>query len=123
MQEVIYRRFRHALEEQKQIDEGTLEVCDAKFLPLPDLILLDGGKGQLSSVLEIMETIDYGDTDYRFEMEGDRKYDDDYDSASLGAMGYQSQEFNAEGELEATEDDYYADDDFDDEGMDETDEF
>jgi len=56
-------------------------------------------------------------------MEGDRKYDDDYDSASLGAMGYQSQEFNAEGELEATEDDYYADDDFGDEGMDETDEF
>ncbi len=73
--------------------------------------------------VEIMETIDYGDNDYRFEMEGDRKYDDDYDSASLGAMGYQSQEFNAEGELEATEDDYYADDDFDDEGMDETDEF
>ena len=73
--------------------------------------------------VEIMETIDYGDTDYRFEMEGDRKYDDDYDSASLGAMGYQSQEFNAEGELEATEDDYYADDDFGDEGMDETDEF
>ena len=60
---------------------------------------------------------------YRFEMEGDRKYDDDYDSASLGAMGYQSQEFNADGELEATEDDYYADDDFGDEGMDETDEF
>ena len=73
--------------------------------------------------VEIMETIDYAETDYRYEMEGDRKYDDDYDSASLGAMGYQSQEFNAEGELEATEDDYYADDDFGDEGMDETDEF
>ena len=41
-----------------------------------------------------METIDYGDSDYRFEMEGDRKYDDDYDSASLGAMGYQSRLIN-----------------------------
>ena len=58
MQEVIYRRFRHAVEEQAQIEAGTLNLEDAKFLPLPDLILLDGGKGQLSSVLEIMETID-----------------------------------------------------------------
>ncbi|MBR5808954.1 MAG: excinuclease ABC subunit C, partial [Clostridia bacterium] len=58
MQEVIYRRFRHAVSEQEQIDAGTLNIEDAKFLPLPDLILLDGGKGQLSSVMEIMETID-----------------------------------------------------------------
>ncbi len=58
MQEVIYRRFRHAAEEERQIQEGTLDFCDAKFLPLPDLILLDGGKGHLSSVMEIMEAID-----------------------------------------------------------------
>lgn len=58
MQEVIYRRFRHAVSEQEQIDAGELNIEDAKFLPLPDLILLDGGKGQLSSVMEIMETID-----------------------------------------------------------------
>ena len=32
--------------------------------------------------VEIMETVDYGDTDYRYEMEGDRKYDDDYDKGS-----------------------------------------
>ncbi len=73
--------------------------------------------------VEIMESIDYGDTDYRYEMEGDRKYDDDYDSASLGAMGYQSQEFNSDGELEASDDDYYGDDDFSDDGLDESDEF
>lgn len=58
MQEVIYRRFRHAAEEQKQIDNGTLTLDKAKFLPLPDLILLDGGKGQLSAALEIMESMD-----------------------------------------------------------------
>ena len=58
MQEVIYRRFRHAVEEQAQIEAGTLTLEEAKFLPMPDLILLDGGKGQLSSVLEIMETND-----------------------------------------------------------------
>ncbi len=72
--------------------------------------------------VEIMETIDYGDADYRYEMEGDRKYDDNYDSNSLGEMGYQSQEFNADGELEAT-DDYDYEDDFSDEGVDESDEY
>lgn len=58
MQEVIYRRFRHAHDEQMQIEKGEISEDDAKFLPMPDLILLDGGKGHLSSVLEIMETID-----------------------------------------------------------------
>ena len=72
--------------------------------------------------VEIMETIDYGDTDYRYEMEGDGKYDN-YDSGSLGEMGYQSQEFDAEsGELVNSEDDYadaavFEDDDFDDDEL------
>lgn len=49
--------------------------------------------------VEIMETIDYGDTDYRYEMEGDsRNYD--YEQESLGSMGYQKQEFDEDsGEL------------------------
>jgi DNA-directed RNA polymerase subunit beta len=62
--------------------------------------------------VEIMETIDYGDTDYRYEIEGDRKYDD-YDNESLGEMGYQAQEFDESGELVSAEDDSF-DDDFDD---------
>lgn len=57
MQEVIYRRFRHAREEEMQIESENLDKKDAKFLPYPDLILLDGGKGQLSSVKEVMEAI------------------------------------------------------------------
>ncbi len=56
MQEVIYRRLRHALEEQEAIDRGEMKREEAKFLPLPDLILLDGGKGHLSSVAEILES-------------------------------------------------------------------
>ena len=58
MQEVIYRRFRHAKEEENLIKSGHIKENEAKFLPLPDLILLDGGKGQLSAVLQILETID-----------------------------------------------------------------
>ena len=65
-----------------------------------------------NSEVEIMESIDYGDTDYRYEMEGDRKYDD-YGSGELGQMGYQAQEFDDDsGELvSADEDDF--DDEFD----------
>jgi excinuclease ABC subunit C len=43
MSEVIRRRLERLKEE------------DEKFLPAPDLILLDGGKGQLSAVLSVFE--------------------------------------------------------------------
>jgi DNA-directed RNA polymerase subunit beta len=64
------------------------------------------------SEVEIMETVDYGETDYRYEIEGDRKYDD-YESGELGQMGYQAQEFDDSGELISTEDeeDYDVEDD------------
>ena len=58
MREVIYRRFRHALEEEEAIAGGKLNIRDAKFLPLPDVILLDGGKGHLSTINELMEMLD-----------------------------------------------------------------
>lgn len=58
MREVIYRRFRHALEEEDAIREGRLLRKDAKFLPLPDLILLDGGQGHLNTILELLEMIE-----------------------------------------------------------------
>ena len=72
--------------------------------------------------VEIMETIDYGDTDYRYEMEGDRKYND-YDSGTLGEMGYQAQEFDdVSGELISTEDEDFSDDDYEEENFDGDDE-
>ena len=61
--------------------------------------------------VEIVESIDYGDMDYRYEMGDDRKYDD-YDQGSLGEMGYQAQEFDEESEeLISSEDE---EEDFDD---------
>ena len=61
--------------------------------------------------VEIMETIDYGENDYRYEIEGDsRNYD--YEKDSLGSMGYQKQEFDEDsGELVSSEDEDIADDD------------
>ena len=46
MREVLYRRFTHS----ERNDDG-------KFDALPDLILLDGGKGQLSTVKELFAQI------------------------------------------------------------------
>src|ERR671915_1134270 len=49
MAEVIRRRLER------------LEADDEKFTPAPDLILLDGGKGQLSAVIPVLEEMKVGD--------------------------------------------------------------
>src|SRR2546423_11234648 len=54
LQEVLRRRFsRHA-----QSEEGIPE--EPSFSRLPDLVLIDGGKGQLSSAREVMESMGLG---------------------------------------------------------------
>lgn len=58
MQEVLYRRFRHALEETQRIEAGSLRAEEAKFLPLPDVLFIDGGIGHVHAVCEIMEQMD-----------------------------------------------------------------
>jgi excinuclease ABC subunit C len=45
MQEVLYRRLKRAIAEDKS------------FLPLPGLILIDGGKGHVSSVRRVLEAL------------------------------------------------------------------
>ncbi len=57
MQEVIYRRFQRAYEEEEAVRKGTLDLADAKFLPLPDLIILDGGRGHVGAIRLLMETL------------------------------------------------------------------
>jgi len=60
--------------------------------------------------VEIMENVDYGETDLRHIIEGDRKYRDD--NESFGAHGYTEQEF-VDGELENVEPEEAEEDDFD----------
>ena len=57
MREVIYRRITRAYAEEDAIKAGTLQPDKAKFLPLPDLILLDGGKGHVSAIKLLMDTL------------------------------------------------------------------
>ncbi len=58
MGEVVYRRIRHAYDEEKLIENGELSEEKAKFLPLPDLMLIDGGRGHLAVAKEILEMMD-----------------------------------------------------------------
>lgn len=51
MQEVLRRRFTRFLEER----QAALEGDEASFSTLPDLLLIDGGKGQLSAVCTVLE--------------------------------------------------------------------
>ncbi len=57
MREVIYRRINRAYEEEDLIKAGKLTWDKAKFLPLPDLILLDGGKGHVAAVKMLLDTL------------------------------------------------------------------
>ncbi|WP_026511428.1 DNA-directed RNA polymerase subunit beta [Butyrivibrio sp. LC3010] len=52
--------------------------------------------------VEIMESVDYSDSDYRYEIEGE--VNRDYDRENLAENGYQTQAFDEDGEL-VTEDD------------------
>lgn len=55
--EVIFRRINEAYKEEDMVEKGELEPEKAKFLPLPDLILLDGGKGHVSAVKMMLDTM------------------------------------------------------------------
>ncbi len=55
--------------------------------------------------VEVMESVDYGDTEYRYEMEGNKNYSQEGESFD----GYQTQEFSRDGELETIEDEAAAD--------------
>jgi len=57
MREILQRRFRHGLEEIKSIQERNLELSKGKFLYFPDLIMMDGGKGQVNVALEVLKEL------------------------------------------------------------------
>ncbi|GIM28225.1 UvrABC system protein C [Clostridium polyendosporum] len=55
MREVLERRFLHGLEELRAIQERSLEFSKGKFSIFPDLIMMDGGKGQINVALEVLK--------------------------------------------------------------------
>lgn len=57
MHEVLTRRFTHGLEEQKEMLENGLEEEIGSFHRFPDLILMDGGRGQVNICLQVLEEL------------------------------------------------------------------
>ena len=57
LEEVLTRRFAHGLEEQKELKEKQMDQELGSFSRFPDLILMDGGKGQVNVALRVMETL------------------------------------------------------------------
>src|SRR5256885_5619326 len=59
IQEVLRRRFERL--ENAQRREDSTEVGDRSFSSRPDLILIDGGRGQLSAAMEVLENLGFAD--------------------------------------------------------------
>lgn len=57
MKEVLTRRFTHGMEEQKQLKNQGVEKEFGSFTRFPDLLMMDGGKGQVNIALEVMEQL------------------------------------------------------------------
>ena len=57
MREILTRRFQHGLNEVKDIQERELLLSGAKFSVFPDIILMDGGKGQVNVALEVLQSL------------------------------------------------------------------
>jgi excinuclease ABC subunit C len=56
MQEMLRRRFARLVKAREEaVDSGNLS--DSSFESLPDLVIIDGGKGQLSAAREVMEEL------------------------------------------------------------------
>ena len=59
LQEVLRRRLERLESAQRRAEAEV--VGDRSFTSRPDLILIDGGKGQLSAALEVLESAGYAD--------------------------------------------------------------
>lgn len=57
MREILERRFIHGLEEIQKIQERQLNFSNGKFSSFPDLIMMDGGKGQVNVALEVLDKL------------------------------------------------------------------
>ena len=57
MKEVLTRRFVHGMEESKELKEKNIEEQFGSFTRFPDLLLMDGGKGQVNIALQVLEEL------------------------------------------------------------------
>lgn len=57
MYEVLTRRFSHGMKEQETLKQRDMENDYGSFTRFPDLIMMDGGKGQVNVALRVLEEL------------------------------------------------------------------
>ena len=57
MHEVLTRRFVHGIEEARELEEKNMQTEFGSFTKFPDLILMDGGRGQVNIALRVLEEL------------------------------------------------------------------
>ncbi|WP_343248469.1 excinuclease ABC subunit UvrC [Diplocloster hominis] len=57
MAEVLTRRFTHGLEEERELQEKNLASELGSFTKFPDLIMMDGGKGQVNVAKQVLDEL------------------------------------------------------------------
>ena len=57
MKEVLTRRFVHGMEERVELDRKEIDKEFGSFTKFPDLLLMDGGKGQVNIALQVLEEL------------------------------------------------------------------
>lgn len=57
MKEVLTRRFLHGIEEKQELNEKEIDHAFGSFTKFPDLLLMDGGKGQVNIALQVLEEL------------------------------------------------------------------
>lgn len=57
LEEVLTRRFSHGIREQQELKEKQMDQELGSFSAFPDLIMMDGGRGQVNVALGVMEKL------------------------------------------------------------------
>lgn len=57
MREVLTRRFLHGMEESRELAEKDIDAEFGSFTKFPDLLMMDGGRGQVNIALEVLNEL------------------------------------------------------------------
>ena len=57
MEEVLTRRFSHGIQEAEELREKGMDVSYGSFTRFPDLIMMDGGRGQVNIALKVLDRL------------------------------------------------------------------
>lgn len=57
MREVLTRRFLHGMEEREDLNRREMDQAFGSFTKFPDLLLMDGGRGQVNIALQVLSEL------------------------------------------------------------------